>query len=146
MSNTGRNYLLDTSLRVKTAEAHGSPKTGLSEDASRKHIATFSRPEIDGLPVQGPLELSTYQHMAQDVHANRALSGQKTPDVNTVALFQREALPSPTLGGSRNQFHEMDVSSAVVMQSTKSTNTVAQQTGSKMVFENKNNDHLHGVE
>lgn len=138
MSNVGRHYMLDNSLRVQTVSS--SKPTGLSEDASRKHIATYSQ------PVQGPLEFSTYQAMAQDVHDNRALSGQKTPPQNTVGIFHENALPSPTVSGKRR---ELDVSSGVVMQSTKKTSPTfsppTMQSGTTMSFAKNNNDHLEEI-
>jgi len=140
MSNTGRHFELGDDLRVKTIQSHGTQSTGLSEDASRKHIATYSQ------PVQGPVELSTFQAMAQNVHDSRALAGQKKPPVNTVAIFNESALPPPSVTGKRGQFHELDVTSGTVFNSSKSGPPPVFESGAKnLTFAKNNNDHLEKI-
>jgi hypothetical protein len=126
-SNAGRHFTLGTDLRVQSSQGHNNTpaanNSNLRNIANAKHVATYSQ------PVQGPLNLSTFQQMARDVHATRP--GMST-NKNTVGIFHQSALqPAQNTGGGNRA---LDTRQATVMLSNTKTGTATHQPSSSMTF------------
>lgn len=99
------HYMLGQDLRIQSAQKPGPALSDLTVEANQKHVATFHQ------PVSGPLEKSTFEAMATDVHLNRP--GKKLPTQNSVAIYNENSLPTSTTpqGGKK----VLDTSPATVV-------------------------------
>jgi hypothetical protein len=145
-STSGRNFTLNPDLSVKssTSDTRIATQSNIIDLASAKHIATFERPTVDGLPVQGPLAFKAFQEMAKTVHDTRP--GMPS-NLNTVSIFQKETLPPTEPRINDPLKRRLDVSQGVVMQSNSKQNTQSYQPAVAVNFgrvDQKN--HFEGIE
>ncbi len=135
--NESLNFDSSQVSRNFTAFQDGSSHSKMSA----KHMAQFVRPTKDGLPLQGPLQASTFEAMADSVRSKRVSSDKNFNGgmTNTVMISDQAESPKFTALGVKKR-DDVGSGRGVILNSTPTGSSI--DTGKTHLRVLKSNNHL----